>query len=101
MSVLENIIAGEHLQIRQKWWQGLLNTPAQRREEKELVDRAMDVLQKMDLADVAYEDAPSLPYGAQRRVELARTLVASPELTILDCHEAGLTDTESPALKHH
>src|SRR3546814_621773 len=99
MSVLENIIAGEHLQIRQKWWQGLLNTPAQRREEKELVDRAMDVLQKMDLADVAYEDATSLPYGAQRRVEMARTLVASPELIILDEPAAGLNENESTSLK--
>src|SRR3546814_14247440 len=41
MSVLENIIAGEHLQIRQKWRQGLLNTPAQRGEATALVERAM------------------------------------------------------------
>lgn len=98
MTVLDNVIAGEHLQIRQKWWQGLLATPAQRREEKELVDRAMDVLREMNLAEVAYENATSLPYGVQRRVEMARTLVAKPELIILDEPAAGLNENESAAL---
>jgi branched-chain amino acid transport system ATP-binding protein len=98
MTVLDNVIAGEHLQMRQKWWQGLLATPAQRREEKELVDRAMEVLREMNLADVAYENATSLPYGVQRRVEMARTLVAKPELIILDEPAAGLNENESAAL---
>ncbi|TAL88115.1 MAG: ABC transporter ATP-binding protein [Candidimonas sp.] len=98
MSVLENVIAGEHLQIRQKWWQGLLNTPAQRREEQTLIDRAMEVLRQLNLADVAHENATSLPYGAQRRVEMARTLVAKPELIILDEPAAGLNEFESAGL---
>jgi branched-chain amino acid transport system ATP-binding protein len=98
MSVLENVIAGEQQQIRQKWWQGLLNTPAQRREEQTLIDRAMEVLRQLGLADVAQENATSLPYGAQRRVEMARTLVAKPELIILDEPAAGLNEFESAAL---
>jgi branched-chain amino acid transport system ATP-binding protein len=98
MTVLENVVAGEHLQIRQKWWQGLLNTPAQRREERELIERATAVLQQLDLLDVAHEMATSLPYGAQRRVEMARTLVAQPELIILDEPAAGLNELESAAL---
>jgi branched-chain amino acid transport system ATP-binding protein len=98
MTVLENVVAGEHLQIRQKWWQGLLNTPAQRREERALIDRATEVLQQLDLLDVAHEMATSLPYGAQRRVEMARTLVARPELIILDEPAAGLNELESAAL---
>lgn len=98
MTVLDNVIAGEHLQIQQKWWQGLLATPAQKREEKQLVDRAMEVLREMDLADVANENATSLPYGVQRRVEMARTLVAKPELIILDEPAAGLNENESAAL---
>ncbi|MDR0479484.1 MAG: ATP-binding cassette domain-containing protein, partial [Burkholderiaceae bacterium] len=92
MTVLENVIAGEHLQIRQRWWQGLLGTPAQRREECALIDRAMAVLERLNLAGVAHENATSLPYGAQRRVELARTLVAQPELIILDEPAAGMND---------
>jgi branched-chain amino acid transport system ATP-binding protein len=98
MTVLENVIAGEHLQIRQQWWQGLLGTPAQRREERVLIDRAMAVLERLGLADVAHENATSLPYGVQRRVELARTLVAEPELIILDEPAAGLNEFESAGL---
>ncbi|HEX2519346.1 MAG TPA: ABC transporter ATP-binding protein, partial [Castellaniella sp.] len=98
MTVLENVVSGEHLQIRQKWWQGLLNTPAQRREERALIERATEVLQQLDLLDVAHEMATSLPYGAQRRVEMARTLVAKPELIILDEPAAGLNELESSAL---
>ncbi len=98
MTVLENVIAGQHLRMHQSWWQGLLNTPAQRREERELIERAMAVLQQLDLADVAQEIATSLPYGVQRRVEMARTLVAEPELIILDEPAAGLNEQESAGL---
>lgn len=101
MTVLENVVAGEHLLTRQKWWQGLLNTPSQRREEHELVGRAMNVLEKLNLTDVAYEIATSLPYGVQRRVEMARTLVAEPELIILDEPAAGLNEFESAALNEN
>ncbi|MBV2182638.1 MAG: ABC transporter ATP-binding protein [Castellaniella sp.] len=98
MTVLENVIAGQHLLMRQSWWQGLLRTPAQRHEEHALVERAMEVLRQLDLADVAQEIATSLPYGAQRRVEMARTLVAKPELIILDEPAAGLNEQESAVL---
>ena len=98
MTVLENVIAGQHLQMKQSWWQGLLRTPAQRREEHALIERAMAVLEQLDLADVAQEIATSLPYGAQRRVEMARTLVARPELIILDEPAAGLNEQESAGL---
>jgi branched-chain amino acid transport system ATP-binding protein len=98
MTVLENVIAGQHLHIRQRWWQGLLNTPAQRREEQVLVDKAMAVLERLDLAGVAHEEATSLAYGVQRRVELARCLVADPELIILDEPAAGLNENESAEL---
>ncbi len=98
MTVLENVIAGQHLQMKQSWWQGLLRTPAQRREEHLLIERAMAVLEQLDLADVAQEIATSLPYGAQRRVEMARTLVAQPELIILDEPAAGLNEQESAGL---
>lgn len=98
MTVLENVIAGQHLNIKQKWWQGLLNTPFQRQEEARLKQTAMDVLEQLELADVAHEIATSLPYGAQRRVEMARTLVGKPELIILDEPAAGLNEQESAEL---
>jgi branched-chain amino acid transport system ATP-binding protein len=98
MTVLENVAAGAQLVIKQRWWQGLLNTPAQRREEGELLDRAFAILEQLNLASVADEVAVSLPYGVQRRVELARTLIAAPELIILDEPAAGLNDQESAEL---
>ena len=97
-SVLANVLAGLHLQTHQAWWQGLLSTPAQRREEKDLRSRAMTLLERLDLAHLAQEDVASLPYGVQRRVELARALIARPRLLILDEPAAGLNDQESEGL---
>ena len=98
MTVFENVRAGCHLRVRQSWWQGLLSLPAQRREEALLAERTHAVLKRLDLDGVAYEPALSLPYGAQRRVELARTLIAEPRLIILDEPAAGLNDRESEGL---
>jgi branched-chain amino acid transport system ATP-binding protein len=98
MTVFENVRAGCHLAARQHWWQGLLALPAQRREEAELAARTHDILRRLDLEDVADAPATSLPYGAQRRVELARTLAGQPKLIILDEPAAGLNDAESAAL---
>jgi branched-chain amino acid transport system ATP-binding protein len=98
MTVLENVLAGQHLRTRQTWWSGLLSTPAQRREEKQLRKECMDILKTLKLDNVADEIATSLPYGIQRRVEMARTLAASPELLILDEPAAGLNDNESAEL---
>ena len=95
LSVLDNVQAGLHLQTRQRWWQGLLGTPAQRREEAAQRARVHELLARLGLAAVADEDATSLAYGLQRRVELARALIAGPKLLILDEPAAGLNDQES------
>ncbi len=98
MTVFENVRAGCHLRVRQHWWQGLLSLPAQRREEALLADETHALLKRLDLDGVANEPALSLSYGMQRRVELARTLIAEPKLIILDEPAAGLNDRESEAL---
>ncbi len=97
-SVLNNVLAGMHLKTRQQWWQGLLATAAQRREERELRMEVMALLERLRLDKLAQEDVASLPYGVQRRVELARALVAGPRLLILDEPAAGLNDQESAEL---
>ena len=97
-SVLNNVLAGLHLRTRQAWWQGLLATPAQRREERELREQVMALLERLRLDKLAQEDVASLPYGVQRRVELARALIAQPRLLILDEPAAGLNDQESAEL---
>ncbi len=98
MTVFENVRAGCHLTVRQRWWEGLLALPAQRREEAELTARTHEILRRLDLETVADAPAISLPYGVQRRVELARTLAGQPRLIILDEPAAGLNDAESAAL---
>lgn len=98
MSVFENVRAGCHLRARQRWWQGLLGLPVQRREEAALSEHAYAVLRRLDLLRVADEPAVSLAYGLQRRVEMARALVAQPKLLILDEPAAGLNDAESAEL---
>ena len=98
MSVFENVRAGCHLRTRQHWWQGLASVPSQRREEADIADRTSDILKRLDLETVANERAIALPYGAQRRVELARTLIANPKMMILDEPAAGLNDRESEKL---
>ena len=98
MTVFENVRAGCHLRVRQGWWQGLLSLPAQRREEALLADETHALLKRLDLDTVANDLALSLSYGMQRRVELARTLIAGPKLIILDEPAAGLNDRESMAL---
>jgi branched-chain amino acid transport system ATP-binding protein len=98
MSVFENVRAGCHLGVRQHWWQGMLQLPAQRREEAALAERTHEVLRQLRLDHLADEPATSLPYGLQRRVELARALVGDPRLIILDEPAAGLNEAESAAL---
>ena len=98
MTVFENVRAGCHLRVRQSWWQGLLSIPRQRREEVLLTEETHAVLKRLDLDAVANEPALSLSYGMQRRVELARTLIAEPKLIILDEPAAGLNDRESETL---
>lgn len=98
MSVLENVLAGQHMRTKQTWWGGLLALPSQRREERELRARCMEILERLHLTDVTHEEATSLPYGVQRRVEMARTLAAEPQLLILDEPAAGLNDNESAEL---
>lgn len=98
MTVFENVRSGCHMRTRQSWWQGMLSLPAQRREEAELAERTHAVLRRLDLDSMANERATSLSYGVQRRVELARTLVADPKLIILDEPAAGLNDAESAEL---
>jgi len=98
MSVFENVRAGCHLRARQRWWQGLMALPAQKREEAALAARTHNVLRRLQLDRFADEPATALPYGLQRRVELARALAGEPRLIILDEPAAGLNDAESAAM---
>ncbi|MBY0429205.1 MAG: ATP-binding cassette domain-containing protein, partial [Alphaproteobacteria bacterium] len=77
---------------------GLLNLPSYRAAERAAVEKASYWLEKLGLIDLADQEAGSLPYGAQRRLEIARALCMNPQLLCLDEPAAGLNPKESNAL---
>jgi branched-chain amino acid transport system ATP-binding protein len=98
-SVLDNVLIGAH--TRGKWalTGALLKyLPAVRREEKRLLDLAHRCLSKVDLAHKAHELACNLPYGEQRRLEIARALAVEPALILLDEPAAGMNPQEKQTL---
>lgn len=95
MSVAENIMSGRHIKSRQRWWHGIVHTPASRRDEKENWRKVAAQLEFFKLSDFAAAPVQALPYGIQRRVEIARAMAAEPTLLILDEPAAGLNDKET------
>jgi len=100
MSVLENVMIARHCRTRVGILGALFRPPSVRREEREIMDRAYELLQYIGLHRQANEDAGSLPYGDQRRLEIARALATEPALLLLDEPAAGMNPQETVALKH-
>ncbi len=98
MSVLDNVKVGLHRHMRAGFWTCLLGLPAAQREELAARDEALQILAFLGLLDKAHEVAGSLPYGLQRRLELARALATHPQLLLLDEPAAGLNPQETQDL---
>lgn len=98
MTVLENVMIGRHIRTRAGIFSALSRSPSARREERQIIDDAYRLLTKVDLADWADEFAKNLPYGAQRRLEIARAMATDPVLLLLDEPAAGMNPQETREL---
>lgn len=98
MTVLENILVGHHDRLKSGLLASFLHTSSQKKEEKEAREQAMELLSFVGLTEDADRLATELPYGKQRKLEIARALATQPKLILLDEPAAGMNDSETAAL---
>jgi branched-chain amino acid transport system ATP-binding protein len=94
LSVLENVLVGEHIGFHSSVPAVLYRNPSQRLEEREAREKALDLLRWVGLNVDVRQPARALPYGYQRRVEIARALASEPRILLLDEPTAGMSQVE-------
>ena len=95
MTAIENIMVGEHTRLKTNWVDSILHTPLYNREEKLSIEEGKRLLKFVRLEGLGDTQARNLPYGAQRKLEIARALANKPKLLLLDEPTAGMNPLET------
>ncbi len=95
LSVLDNVLIANHLRLKSSLLSSILRTPKYKREEKHIYEKSIELLKDLELIDLKDEKAKNLPYGKQRKLEIARALATEPKLLLLDEPAAGMNPQES------
>lgn len=98
MTAIENVLVGQHPRMNTTWVGSIIKNRHYRQEEVQAIHNAFDLLDFVGLSDFADTPAFNLPYGAQRRLEIARALANQPELLLLDEPTAGMNPQETTDL---
>jgi amino acid/amide ABC transporter ATP-binding protein 1, HAAT family (TC 3.A.1.4.-) len=98
MTVIENLMVAQHMQVNRHLIAGILNTRGYRQAENRALERAFYWLEVVEMVDCANRLAGTLSYGQQRRLEIARAMCTGPEILCLDEPAAGLNPVETRAL---
>jgi branched-chain amino acid transport system ATP-binding protein len=99
MSCVDNVLVGMHTRLKGGLFSTLLRLPGQRREEREGIERARELMRFVGVHERHAELAGNLPYGDQRRLEIARALASQPSVVLLDEPAAGMNPQETYALE--
>jgi branched-chain amino acid transport system ATP-binding protein len=100
LTAIENILVGQQPHLKSSWVDAVLHTPRYWKEEKSSLERAEQLLDFVGLKGFGDTLARNLPYGAQRRLEIARALANDPNLLLLDEPTAGMNPQETDAMTH-